>query len=690
MNNLLPRYLFVLVLISAVCAIYAGTGVSRNISSKEYHRQRSLLQKDTSPAGLSNVVTFTLKHAKTGLAAAQFDASRYYYYGNGVSQDYTTAFYWCSRAASQDYHFAQAQLGNMYVPGIGTPANQEKAFAWFLKAAQHNHLEAQAEVGRRYKFGNGVNRDYQQALHWLTTASENGSAKAAHYLGVMHARGEGVPVNDSFALDCYYSAATQGFALSQMSLANRHRLGEGVSRNYQKALYWFYQAASQDYVYAWFMIGRMYEMGEGVTRSRLVAYDFYRRAAESGDDQAQLKLGLAYYRGRVLSRDYSAAHDWLLKASEQENAYAQYILGKIYEEGRGVDRNPAQAVAWYERAASNGLPFASFTVGLKYFLGDGVPSDQQKARAAFQQITAYETDDAAMHNLSWFMIALINLREGNTVDAQSAIQEALSYKPFLVAFIVAVLLLFLFVAVLIAIIIVIYIIRGRYRHISLPSWGVLDAIVVFVLLLLSFVAGNILALFNMSGETFLTRALLITVGLNMIVLAVPVGMALKRHWKLPEHFSWRPVGARPLFTWSIACVICIFLFDILYTFTLDHFGVAVPRQWLQEQVLSLTRTSELQIFIFAGGVVIPVIEELIFRSVIYKGLRAKLPVLLSVSITSLLFTVVHIEPWSFLPIFIMSSLLCYSLEKTRSIAVPIVIHSINNLASITLLLLLEY
>jgi TPR repeat protein/membrane protease YdiL (CAAX protease family) len=690
MNNLFTRYQFVLILIQVFPAIYAGTGLSRNIKSEEYSRQRSALQQDTSPAGLSNTFAHTHKHAKAGLAAAQFDASQHYYYGNGVSQDYNAAFYWCAQAASQDNYYAQALLGNMYVLGIGIDENQQKAFAWFLKAAQQDHLAAQAEVGRRYKFGNGVARDYQMALRWLTTASERGSAKAAHYLGVMHALGEGMPVDDAFALDCYHFAATQGFALSQATLASRYRVGDGVPRDYQKALYWFYQAASQDYVYAWFMIGRMYEMGEGVTRSRLVAYDFYRRAAEAGDDEAQLKLGLAYYRGRVLERDYAAAHNWLFKASEQENAYAQFILGRMYEDGRGVDRNPVQAVTLYERAASNGLPFASFTVGLKYFLGDGVPSNKQKALSAFERITETETDDTAMHNFSWFMIAFIHLLEGNTDDAQSALQQALSYQPFLITFIVVVILLLLFETILIAIIIAIYIIRGRYRHISLPSWGVLDAIVVLVFLLQSFVAGFILTLFSISSETFLIRALLITVGLNLIVLAVPAGMALKRRWKLRDSFSWYPVGGWSLLAWSIACVIVIFLFDILYTTTLEHFSISVPRQWLQDQVLSLTSISELQIFIFCGGVVIPVIEEFIFRGVIYKGLRAKLPAVIAVSITSLLFAVVHIEPWSFLPIFIMSFLLCYSLEKTKSIAVPIVIHSINNLVSITLLLLLEY
>jgi membrane protease YdiL (CAAX protease family) len=178
--------------------------------------------------------------------------------------------------------------------------------------------------------------------------------------------------------------------------------------------------------------------------------------------------------------------------------------------------------------------------------------------------------------------------------------------------------------------------------------------------------------------------------LNLIVLAVPVGMALKRRWTLRESFSILPVSARLLFAWSVACIIGIFLFDILYTFIIEQLGVSVPRQWLQEQVLSLTSVSELQIFIFCGGVVVPVIEELIFRGVIYKGLRAKMPAVIAVSVTSLLFAVVHVEPWSFLPIFIMSFLLCYSLEKTKSIAVPIVIHSINNLASISLLLILEY
>lgn len=690
MKNFLYQHLSILILVLAVFTLYTSPCAARRITKEEYLTQHSTFQQDTSLAGQSNTFIFSLKHAKTGLAPAQFDTSIRYYNGAGTSRDLTAAFFWCAQAASQDVSNAQAQLGNMYVAGSGTPQNQVKGFTWFLKAAQQNHLGAQAEVGRRYKFGISIDQDYSQALLWLQKAADRGSAKATHCLGVMHALGQGVPVNDSRALELYFQAATQNFSFSQISLANRYQHGSGVTQDFHKSLYWFYQAASQNVAEAWTSIGKMHEAGLGLPRSKVVAYDFYRRAADAGDDEAQTRLGDAYFRGHNVTQDYAIAREWLLKAAAQENAYAQYLLGRMYEDGCGSSPNDTQAVFWYERASSNGHTFASFLVGTKYFIGDGIPPNPQKSLIALSRVAENETDDQFLRNFSWSMISLIHLREGNMDEAKSAIQQALAYKPFLVSLIVIASLLLVLIAFLIAIVIVIYIIRSKSRKTALMTWGVLDAVVVFILLLLGFFAGNVLALFNFSGKTFLTWAILVTTSINLVVLAIPVSIAIRSRWNLKQCFNFFPVKFRTLLAWCLASIACIFLFDLLYTNLLDFFGITVPRQWLQDQVLSLTNTFELQLFIFIGGVVVPIIEELIFRGIIYNGLRSKLPPIFAITTTSVFFAVVHIEPWSILPIFIMSIFLCYSLEKTKSLAVPIVIHCVNNLTSISLLLLLEY
>ena len=68
-------------------------------------------------AVLAGTDTFeeTLEKAQKGDAQAQFDIGNMYYEGEGVSQDYSEAFKWCSKAAKQGHAKAQNYVGLMYL-----------------------------------------------------------------------------------------------------------------------------------------------------------------------------------------------------------------------------------------------------------------------------------------------------------------------------------------------------------------------------------------------------------------------------------------------------------------------------------------------------------------------------------------------------------------------------------------------
>jgi membrane protease YdiL (CAAX protease family) len=74
-------------------------------------------------------------------------------------------------------------------------------------------------------------------------------------------------------------------------------------------------------------------------------------------------------------------------------------------------------------------------------------------------------------------------------------------------------------------------------------------------------------------------------------------------------------------------------------------------------------------------------EELCFRGVLYRGLRASWGVFPSVIVSSLLFAVLHGElaPWLLFHKFAVGTLNALLFEKTKSLTPAIVLHCLNNL-----------
>ncbi len=75
----------------------------------------------------------------------------------------------------------------------------------------------------------------------------------------------------------------------------------------------------------------------------------------------------------------------------------------------------------------------------------------------------------------------------------------------------------------------------------------------------------------------------------------------------------------------------------------------------------------------------PILEELIFRGIILNGLLKRYSPVKSIVISSILFGVVHLNPWQFVAAFLIGLLSGWVYYKTRKLSLSILIHFINNL-----------
>ncbi|KQL39711.1 hypothetical protein AN960_09245 [Bacillus sp. FJAT-25509] len=83
-------------------------------------------------------------------------------------------------------------------------------------------------------------------------------------------------------------------------------------------------------------------------------------------------------------------------------------------------------------------------------------------------------------------------------------------------------------------------------------------------------------------------------------------------------------------------------------------------------------------FIIIPSLVAPILEEIIFRRIIFKRLYNRLPFIISAGISSAIFSLMHGDIPFFLSYFLIGFVFCYLYKRTNSIMVPILTHMLMN------------
>ncbi|HWN80550.1 MAG TPA: CPBP family intramembrane glutamic endopeptidase [Candidatus Udaeobacter sp.] len=82
----------------------------------------------------------------------------------------------------------------------------------------------------------------------------------------------------------------------------------------------------------------------------------------------------------------------------------------------------------------------------------------------------------------------------------------------------------------------------------------------------------------------------------------------------------------------------------------------------------------------------PVVEELVYRGVVFRAFRDRAGVGMGIVGSALVFTIAHFEPDHFLPLFMIGAALAWICQRTSSLLPAIVLHAIYNAMSLGLYL----
>lgn len=147
---------------------------------------------------------------------------------------------------------------------------------------------------------------------------------------------------------------------------------------------------------------------------------------------------------------------------------------------------------------------------------------------------------------------------------------------------------------------------------------------------------------------------------------------------IPErHLRSRGRSAEGLsLLWAVGGVFALFALQFMASFiNITLFGEP-PKSAHTQDVVQLARMSPL--FILAVGVIGPMLEEIVFRKILYGSLRKKMGFILAASISSIIFAFGHLDIQHLLIYFVIGFFLCYAYYKTGRIAVNMFMHAAMN------------
>ena len=135
----------------------------------------------------------------------------------------------------------------------------------------------------------------------------------------------------------------------------------------------------------------------------------------------------------------------------------------------------------------------------------------------------------------------------------------------------------------------------------------------------------------------------------------------------------------------INCIV-YFIFSMLFIYVISIASKYTLQEFDEQQIVQYFKQNEVtKLDIINTIIIVPIIEEIVFRGLFYKLLKSYFSILTSMVISSIIFSVVHETILASVVLFSVGLISCLSYERYRSIIYPIIIHSLFNLFMLLLI-----
>lgn len=165
---------------------------------------------------------------------------------------------------------------------------------------------------------------------------------------------------------------------------------------------------------------------------------------------------------------------------------------------------------------------------------------------------------------------------------------------------------------------------------------------------------------------------------SFIIALIIVLILMKPDMKMAQSRNTASIGS--VILWSFAGIfMAYFAQAIAVTIETNVFNIKQGSQ-NTKMIMDITRSAP--IFMIIPAIIAPILEELIFRKIIFGALYSRTNFFIAATLSALIFGIIHGEPQHILIYASMGFVFAFLYVKTKRIIVPIIVHMALNSISV--------
>lgn len=285
-----------------------------------------------------------------------------YLRGEGVEQNFGTAFTWFKRGLANGDALCQHEIGLMYLNGYGVPQDAFKASSYFKAASEQDFPAAETRLGALF-LDQG---DIPTATRYFELAARWGWMEAFYYLAEMSNNGVGRQRHCGMAASYYKMVAERAEAIHSSFVEANTAYKNGDTEH---ALVAVMMAGEQGYENAQSNVAYLLDEQRSVLsldsiisdgskpqkssllRNAALALIYWTRSAKQANIDSLIKMGDYYLVGTGIPLDAEKASTCYHTAAEaHHSAQAYWNLGWMHENGVAVHQDFHMAKRYYDLA----------------------------------------------------------------------------------------------------------------------------------------------------------------------------------------------------------------------------------------------------------------------------------------------------------------------------------------------------
>ena len=176
----------------------------------------------------------------------------------------------------------------------------------------------------------------------------------------------------------------------------------------------------------------------------------------------------------------------------------------------------------------------------------------------------------------------------------------------------------------------------------------------------------------------------ITQGMFLVIV---LAIMRVRKWTWRD-LGWRDVKGRyavSVFTFYILT----WIVNIFYAVYLYQQGFTPPETDVYTKLLGDANWLTFTLNLILAGMLAPVIEETMFRGIIFGSLQTYMGRWTAAAVSAAIFSALHLQSYGFIPRFVLGMVLAYLVMKHNSLKPAIALHAVNNIVALSLVALAE-